>query len=40
MAGASTSRIAENPLKVGSTKIKDVAVLETIKGGKLYFAKP
>ena len=31
--------LAQNPLKVDPTKIRDVAVLETIKGGKVYFTK-
>jgi len=30
----------KNPLKVESTTIKDIAVLETIKEGKTVFAKP
>lgn len=32
--------LSENPIKVDPMKIKEVAVLETIKSGKLYFAKP
>ncbi len=31
--------LSENPLKVDPTKIRDIQVLETIKGGKTYFKK-
>ena len=31
--------LAENPMKVDPTKIRDVALLETTKGGKTHFTK-
>ena len=31
--------VSDNPLKVDPTKIKDIAVLKTIKGGKVYYTR-